>query len=75
MIYEGKMYCWFDSFETFHQKYIIIPTECSNYSVPEESIHTAVMTPPGFIDKKVKQYIISMQPSKFYTKMLFLDDL
>ena len=43
---------WLNSFGTFHQQYIIMPTESYNYSVPEESRYTAVRTPPGFINQE-----------------------
>ena len=43
---------WLDSFENFHQKYIIMKTEPYNYSVPEESICIAVRTPSGFINQE-----------------------
>ena len=42
---------WLDYFEKFHQQYIIIPTESSNYSATEESIFITVMIPPGFINQ------------------------
>ena len=42
---------WLDSFEIFHQQYIIIPTESCNSSVTEESIYISVITPPGLIDQ------------------------
>ena len=43
---------WLDYFEKFHQQYIIMPTESSNYSIPEESIYTAVRTTPGLINQE-----------------------
>ena len=64
---------WLDSFEKFHQQYIIIPTESSNYSFPENIIFISVMTPQGFLNTIMKQDFISMQPSKCYIKMFFLD--
>ena len=38
-----------DSFENFHKKYIIIPSESLNYSFLEESFFITVQLPPGFI--------------------------
>ena len=43
----------FDSFEKYHQKCIIMPTEPFNFSIPEESIYIAIKTPPGFIKNKI----------------------
>ena len=34
---------WLDSFAKFHQQYIIVTTEYSNVSVPEESIYIALV--------------------------------
>ena len=51
-LYEGKIDYWLDSFENFHQQYIIMPKEPYNFSVPEESIYIAVITPPGFINQE-----------------------
>ena len=49
-----------------------MPTEFSNYFVPEDSRYIAVMTPPGFIKKELKQVAILLQPSKCYTVMSIL---
>ena len=49
---------WFDSFETFHKYYIIIPKESYYSSFTEESRYTAVRSPPGFINKETKQDVI-----------------
>ena len=50
-----KMDYWFYSFRKYHLQYIIIPTEYSNSSVPEESRFIADMKPPGFINNKNKK--------------------
>ena len=70
---KGKIYHWFDSFGIFHQKYIIIPTEPSNCSVPEYSTSIAFTTSQGFINFKI-QGVISMQTSKCYVSMFSLDN-
>ena len=49
-VVKGKIDHWLDSFEDFHQEYIIMPTIYSNYSVPEESKSIEVMIHPGFIN-------------------------
>ena len=69
---KGEIYYWLYSFEKFHQRCIIIPTESYNYFVPEDSIYIAVITPQVSIIKKTKQDILSMQPTNCYTTMLFL---
>ena len=43
---------WLDKFEKFHQKYIIIPTESSNYSFPEESRYIVFTKHPAFINQE-----------------------
>ena len=65
---------WLDSFEKNHQKYILIPTESSNYSVPEESIRIAVITSQTLINKQNNKNVISIQQSNFYTMILFLNN-
>ena len=73
-LYEGKIDHWFDSFENFHQKYIILRTEYSNYSVPEVGRYISVMTHPCFINKRTKQDVVSKQPYKCYTEIFFLEN-
>ena len=41
---------WLDSFEKFHKKYIIMPSQSLNSSFLEESFSVAVQSPPGFIN-------------------------
>ena len=64
---------WFNYFENFHPHYIIMSKESSNSSVSEESRFIAVMTPPGFSHLK-KLDVISMQASKVYISVFFLND-
>ena len=40
---------WFDCFEKFNEKYIIMPSESLNYSFLEESLFITVQSPLGFI--------------------------
>ena len=54
LLYSSKM---------FHQKCIIMPTESSNSSVPEESIYTIVRTPQCFINQGNETRFFSMQQS------------
>ena len=43
---------WFDSFEKFHKKCIIMPSLSLNYLLIEESFFVTVRSPPGFINQK-----------------------
>ena len=47
-----KLYNCLNSFEKFHQQYIIMPTEFLNSSVPEDGIYTTVIAPPGFVNQE-----------------------
>ena len=47
-----KVYHWLDSFEKFHKKYIIMPSESLNYSLLEEILFIAVWSPPVFINQE-----------------------
>ena len=48
------VYHWFDSFEMFHQKYIIMPINSYKYSIPEYIRYIAVIILPGFINQENK---------------------
>ena len=45
---------WLDSFENFHKKYIIMPSESLNSSFIEESLFVTVWSPPGFINQETE---------------------
>ena len=47
-----KLYNCLNSFEKFHQQYIIMPTEFLNSSVPEDGIYITVIAPPGFVNQE-----------------------
>ena len=47
-----KVYHWCDSFEKFHNKYIIMPSKYLNSSFLEESWFITVRSPPGFINQE-----------------------
>ena len=53
-----KVYHWLDSFENPHKKYIIMPSESLNSSFLEESLFSTVRSPPGFINRKMRQDVI-----------------
>ena len=60
---------WLDSFETFHQEYIIMPAEPYNPSFFCRYITFRSL--PGFVNQKIKQEVILMQSFNCYTEMLF----
>ena len=43
---------WLDSFEIYHKKYIIIPSESLYSSLLEESLFITFWSPPGFINRE-----------------------
>ena len=43
-----KVYHWLYSFENFHKKYVIMPSQSLNPSFLEESLFVTVQSPPGF---------------------------
>ena len=43
---------WLDYFEKSHKKYIIMPSQSSNYSFLEDSLFITVQSPPGFINQE-----------------------
>ena len=43
---------WLNSFENFHKKYIIMPSQSLNSSFLEESLFITVGSPPGFINQE-----------------------
>ena len=46
-----KVYHWFDSFENFYKKYIIMPSILLNSLFIEESLFVTVQSPPGFVNQ------------------------
>ena len=47
---DEKVDHWFDSFENFHKKYIVIPSLSLNSLFLEEIMFVTVQPPPGFIN-------------------------
>ena len=69
-----KVYHWSDTFEIFHKKYIIMPSESFNYSFPEDIWYITVRSLPDLLTDKTKQDVILIHPYNWYIVMFFLDN-
>ena len=60
---DEKVHHWFDFFEKFHKKYIIMPSLSLNSLFNEEILFVTVRSPPGFI--------IRENETRFYLNAVF----
>ena len=63
---------WLDSFEKFHKKYIIMPSESLNSPLLEERLFITFRSPPGFINQENKTiYDLNATFQMLYFNVLF----